>query len=336
MAFMDFVSPRDGQEVKMSEALADSLSPAEQAFFDSKGETAIPVEGDGGAAANPGGADPVAEQVPGTDQTEGAQLRDEKGKFVPHGAFHEERTKRQNLERQLAEMQTKQAVLEDRWNTILKVGDKKDEPAAPPNPEEDIFGYVKWQADQLKQIQSEKQARDEADRQHQTMTKQEEAIWSTWQQSRNEYAQTNKEFDQAATWLSDFRMNQLKALSVIDPRMGNDGARNQQINEELKAIVVAAQQQGRSPAELVHQLAVSYGFKPTAATDTTDPSKSLAAQVDNLGKALEASRTLTASGGKSGADPMSAESIANMSEGEFSAWIKDPANERRFRQIMGG
>ncbi|MDK4703892.1 hypothetical protein PH562_16700 [Rhizobium sp. CNPSo 4062] len=324
----------------MSEALTDGLSSAEQAFFDSQGATEIPADVGSANAADTQQNDAQDAAEGGADAGSSEQLRDEKGKFVPHGAFHEERTKRQQLERQLADMQAKQAVLDDRWNTLLKAGNsKQEEPPAPPSPEEDIFGYMKWQADQIKSMQTAQQEREKAENDQRQAVEQENAIWSHWNHSRTEYVQTNKDFDNAANWLSDYRMGQLKAMALVDPSMATEQARNRQINAELKSIIISAHQQGQNPADLIYRLAQGYGYKPGTVAASAQPDQQnadLSAKVDQLGKALDASKTLTASNGKNAADPMSAEAIANMSESEFTAWMKDPANERRFRQMMGG
>lgn len=323
----------------------DTLTPAEAAFFDSRGETALPVETPAVVETPSSTPDttvtPDVSATPDTIPGADGQARDEKGKFVPHGAFHEERSKRQALERDLSDMRSKQAVLEDRWNTLLSLQKTQEAaPTAPPSPEEDLFANLKWQADQVKALQTQIADRDKTERETREAAEQETAVWSHWQRSADEYGATNKDFTQARDWMANYRMKQLEALAIIDPRMATPEARNQQINAELKSIIVAAHQQSRNPAELVHQLAVGYGFSPAAATTTTpaaaaaDPNASLVAKIAELDKAMTASKTLTASNGKNAADPMSAEAILQMSDNEFSVWMRNPENAKTFDRIL--
>ncbi|CAK01442.1 hypothetical protein BM1374166_00994 [Bartonella tribocorum] len=58
-------------------------------------------------------------------------------------------------------------------------------------------------------------------------------------------------------------------------------------------------------------------------------------QVAALQSRQNSARTLTASGGGGSTGPMTKETLANMSEKEFNAWISNPKNEARFYEIMG-
>ena len=88
------------------------LSAEEQAYFETGGESAIPVEEEKPAESQ-AEQPPVEEGQPPEDVP-----RDEKGKFVPHQALHAEREEHKRTKPELAEIRQKQAVLEDRWNTL--------------------------------------------------------------------------------------------------------------------------------------------------------------------------------------------------------------------------
>lgn len=301
------------------------LSPSEQAFFESGGQTEIvetPAE-----TSN----EPAQIEQSGVVQ-EVSSERDEKGRFVPHQALHAEREEHKKTKSELEQIRQRQAVLDDRWNTLLKANQPAEaqQPAAPPNPEEDIFAYSKWQADQLKALQDKVDGREQQEQQSRQEVEQEQALWGEWSQSAQSYAATQTDFGDAVKFLSDARDRQLQALSIANPGFANEQGRVQQINTELKSIVIAAKQQGMSPAEAVYKIAQGYGYA------AAPPSLKLPDSLAKIDAAQNASRTLAASPGRDAGDPMSAEAIASMSNTEFDTWYRDPANAKRFDALMRG
>lgn len=310
---------------------AVALSNEEQAYFETGGEAVPSSVSD--IPQTP--AEPIVEPAPDLENTNDnaapENVRDEKGRFVPHQALHAEREERKKAQAELQTLRERQAILEDRWNTILKVQEQPQEEAkGPPNPDEDIFGYMKWQGEELNRI---KQERESEVRQRQELAQQTQAereVTNYWQASVQDYAAREPDFQPAAQWLSEYRHKQLEALSAIDPNMANPAVRNQQIDAELKQIISVAKQQQRNPAELVHQLAKGWGYNGQA------PAAKVNDTLANLEKAQAASRTLAATGGKSGADPLTPEAIASMSNEDFAKWSEDPANQKRFERMLKG
>ncbi|TBG78614.1 hypothetical protein ELG76_04160 [Rhizobium leguminosarum] len=308
------------------------LSASEAAYFESGGNTEVIPE----AAPPPAaidGAPPAAE--PGGPTAElPAGERDEKGRFVPHQALHAEREEHKKTKSALEEISRKQAVLEDRWNTILKLKEPaKEEPVAPPDPNEDIFAFSKWQADQLKALSEKVESRDKQEEQARTVAEQERGVWNEWSQSATAYAAEKADFGDAVKFLSDARTKQLAAFGTIDPNFANEQGRLNQINNELRQIVLTAKQAGQNPAAVVYEIAAAYGYAPAA----PDPGKlELPDKLAQIDAAQNASRTLTTAGGRNATEPMTAEAIASMQPHEFEAWMKAPGNERLFAKIMGG
>lgn len=304
-----------------------ALSTEEQAYFETGGEK-LPAT----VAEIPQTVEePTAEPAANEQITQEQQPRDEKGKYVPHQALHAEREEHKKTKSQLEEHSRKMAVLEDRWNTLLKL---KEEPAAvaPPNPDEDIFGYMKWQGEQLKSVETKLNERVQAEEKTRQEHEYEQQVSTFWQSSVSDYAQRVPEFTEAAGWLSEYRHKQLAALAPIDPRMANPAVRNAQIDAELKQIITTAAQNNQNPAELVHQLAKGWGF----AAKAPEPEQiTLPDKLANIDAAQQASRTLASSGGKNGTDPLSAEAIIGMSNEEFARWSSDPGNARRLDKMLG-
>lgn len=308
-------------------AASVELTAEETAYFESGGQTELP--------AQPAEAAPAQEpQVVADDSAGQAPDRDEKGRFVPHQALHAEREEHKKTKAELDEIRRNQAVLNDRWNTLLKLreGQEQQEAQAPPDPETDIFGYTKWQAEQLNALKTKLEDREKQDSQRQQIETQEREIWTTWSQDANAYAAEKPEFGEALTFLSGMRANQLKALGAIDPSLSTEAAITQQINNELRSIVVQSRQAGVSPAKFVHDLAIAYGFKAQPA----DPAKvTMPDKLASIAGAQEAARTVGQVPGRAGGDALTPEAIAAMSPAEFDRWAADARNARLLDKMLG-
>ena len=135
----------------------DAFTPEEQAAFDAyeRGEEAPASDGLTPPAAEPAStaAEPPAAE-PETGEPEAApdaQPRDEKGKFVPHGALHEERERRKAVEKERDELRERFARGDERLRILSEAMQRPAAPAQPaatpepakvPDPAEDIFGYI--------------------------------------------------------------------------------------------------------------------------------------------------------------------------------------------------
>lgn len=323
----------------MTDQSTSGLSAAEEAYFSSGGETEITAEPAPVADLAPTAdtVDPVDPSAAVVDPA-APQERDDKGRFVPHQALHAEREEHKKTKAELEQIRQQQAILNDRWNTLLTATKQPEQQAdTPPNPEEDIFAYAKWQGDQLKSLQEKIDSRDKAQEQAAAVTQADNELWGHWSQSAQAYAATNTDFGDAVRFLSDTRTAQLKAMALVDPNFASDQGVLNQINMELKSIVGAARQKGIDPAMAVHELAKAYGFAGAKPAPTPDPAAAdLAGKISQLDAAQNASRTLAASPGQNAGDPMSPEAIAAMPAKEFEAWMKVPENASRFQKMMGG
>lgn len=320
------------------------LSAEEQAYFESGGESGFK---EAPATEQPTQEQPADGLQAETEQTapEGVnngetQPRDDKGKFVPHQALHAEREEHKKTKAQLEEIARKQAVLEDRWNTLLTVKQQQEQPAeeTPPDPNEDIFAAFAYQQKKFNELQTQIQEREQQQTQATQAQQEEQALWNEWSVSAQQFATTTPDFGDSVKYLSEMRDKQLQALSIANPQFANPAGRNAQINAELKQIVQAAKQQGMSPAEAVYQISKGYGF--TGAQPAPQPGQQPNTQMpDNLARieeAMAASRSVAQSPGGSGGGQMTPQQIADMAPAEFDRWIGDPKNERLFNELMGG
>lgn len=304
------------------------LSAAEEAYFASGGdESKLEADTATEQATNADQEQPTAEQPEQADQPD----RDDKGRFVPHGAFHAERTERKKAEAEKAELAQKLAVFEDRWNTLLAAGKQPEaQPEeTPPDPADDIIGYIQWQGKQLEADKAERQKQAQEQEKRTQHEQQEQVIWSTWDSSVSQAKASIPDFDNATGYLAQLRDNQLKAFAAVDPNFGNQQARVAQINAELRQIIIQAKQSGQDPAQAVYQIAQGYGY-----TGATPPP-----ETDKIGKIIEAqagSKTIAGTNGNAMADPLSAQTILDMPASEFDAWMQNPSNAKRFNKILQG
>lgn len=313
------------------ENTSGAFTPEETAYFESGGESSLPAATDPQVETPP---EPGAQEQP--QQTESGQQteRDEKGRFVPHQALHAEREEHKKTKAELEEMRQFKAVMEDRWNTLLKVREKpQQEEAPPPDPDQDIFGFAKWQKAELDKLSAKIADQERQTTERQQIESQEREIWTAWSADATAYAAATPEFGDAVAFLSEARAKQLATFAAIDPRMSTKEGVNQQINAELRNIVMQAKQAGVSPAKMVHDIAISYGFqaKPAAMQKPALPD-----QLASVAKAQEAAKTIGQAGGTSGGDALTPEAIAAMPPQEFNAWYSKPENARFFDKLMGG
>lgn len=310
----------------MSTPEEDTLSAEDQAYFDNKGEAPAPEK------LEPEALEPVDEP----EDEEIVADEPKAAKTVPLAALTKTREETKALKAALEEQKTRNAIWEDRWNTLLRQQQPVEQQAAKdedpePDPNVDIFAHQQWLGRQLK-AERETRAKQEQEQARQREEQHvEQQIWTAWEQDAATYVADNADFPNAAKWLSDFRDAQLKALGKVDERFADARARNMQIEQELKQIVIGAKQRGLSSAQVIYELAQGYGYTPKAAETQTDAAGAL----DRLEKSVAGATSLSATGGARPTAGLDAAAIANMSPEQFGAWLAKNG-ERGFKKLAGG
>lgn len=323
-------------------AESDSLSAEETAYFESRGEKAeAPAE-------TPEKQEPEKQPVEAVkpdddvkmepDETEETVEVENKGRFVRHGAFHKERVMRKQeqearkaLEVQLSQRNEAFARADERLKLLSEAMMPRAEdakPEDPPDPEQDIFGYVKWQAKQIAQLNGklgESAKVSEAERSEQQLRQ-------SYQSDALRFAQEQKDFGDAYSFLIKGRDAELQAYGVSDP-----AERAQMIVEEERGLVARAVKDNASPAQRVYALAKARGYAPKAAEEPKDKAAAkspVVEQLENIQRGQSAAKTLSSAGG-SPSDALTAEALANMSEEDFAIYLaKTPKSQQR--ALMGG
>lgn len=306
----------------METTVGPSLSSDEAKFFETGGESGIPADSTGadaggGDAATTGAADAGAgagAADAGADQGKGEP------KHVPLAALHEERTRRKEIDKQLREAQQKLANFEGKFSVIerLQGGQQQqtEQPAADPNPEEDIFGAVNAIKQKLEATEAEKKAQAE----HTTFV-------NSYKADAQKFTATTPDYMAAYNHLLSSRAAELQAIGYEGEELGRA------LQADEIAIAQMAMSKGKSPAEMLYNLAKQRGYakKEAAAAAAT---ASGAEKLEAIERGQAANKSLSNTGGNAGDQDMTAERLMSMPMDEFEAWCdKNPAKARR---IMGG
>jgi hypothetical protein len=296
-----------------------SLSADEAAFFESGGEKAIPSE-----------AAPAGEGNEAKTGTEAKPGDAPKNDHVPLATFLEEKKARKELagkltdyEKQIAEFKGKFAII-DR----LKFAGEAEPaaPAGPPSPEVDIFGAVKHVGETVAQMQKAAADAEKAKADSEKARADEKVFVDKYRKACDDFEAETPDFKAAYNHLLNARAAELKAIGYDTP----ETLHNALIADEL-AIAQMAFEKGKSPAEMLYNLANQRGYKKEQAADA----KSAAAEkLEAIERGQAANKSLSNAGGSSGDPDMTAEALIAMPADEFEAWTnKNPAKARR---LFGG
>lgn len=312
----------------MQEENQAGLSPAEEAFFQSGGETPI-VEA---VVEKPETAAPA--EVAADQQQEQAS-RDEKGRFVPHQALHAEREEHKKTRSELNEFRERQARLEERWNMTQQASQKEQEKPteAIPDPKDDPIAALEWTYEQLRSRLAQEAKQQQEYEQRTQQEQQVQQVVSYVEQNYNDTVKADPEVE--AAYQAAFQ-----SYAQEFQHLGYQGKALQQVMEQqlLNFQWSAAQQmqQGVPIGDFIKNIAKTRGWQAKA-PETVDPGKmELNEKLDGIAKAIDASKTIGSTTARAGTDALSAQAIADMPAHEFEAWMKVPENARRFKSLMGG
>jgi antitoxin (DNA-binding transcriptional repressor) of toxin-antitoxin stability system len=330
--------------------MSDDFSPAEAAYFSSKGADTSGLEAESGPAETPqapasneGNGAPPASYSPTSGSPEGldgvedgeevvivgkdGKPRAQNGRFVPHQALHAERERRKATETELGTYREKMARADERLAVLNELMSKPEAQSPtvaeqPIDPEQDPIGALKQSYAKIAAL--EKQLTEST----KTVEERESAraMVSAYQNDAARFVQEKPEFKDAYVHLMTGRHRELEAMGMTDV-----AERNRFIANEERQLVASAFQSRRSPAQMLYSLAVARGFSHTPAP--AQPNH--AAKIESIAKGQrQAGASLSAAGGSAG-EGLTAAALADMSEEEFSA-VAAKLGKSKLRQLMGG
>lgn len=170
--------------------------------------------------------------------------------FVPHAALHEERLRRQALEKELADLRAGKATPEP-------------EKAAPIDPETDPIGALK----EIREFQQRQ--REEGERNIQLR-----AFDDRVRAHEADFATATPDYGDAITHLREARASQIRNAAAAMGQTIMDGQLGQMLMDEARTTSNQALQNGKNPGEVFYTLAKHFGYAgPKSTAEQIVPSK---------------------------------------------------------------
>lgn len=303
---MDGIFTED--ELKAQEAAPDAELPAVE-----------PVEQ--GGEGQPRGLDgkfKPKEEAPPADVVAEGEPEPKKGDgTVPQGALHAEREKRKASDTERDAAKAELAKVREQLAAIAKMREDvaarkpADLPAADdPAALEHLRTRIAEQDQKINRF--EQNADNEALANHEI-----QQLGSFMAESEAKYREQKPDYDAAIEHVVLMRANELALYGL------NRAQIQQTISEEAAEIVRSAAQQGRDPADLGYQIALSRGYRPAEGQAEVKPNGGAQATLDAIAAAKAKSKSLGAGGG-SAPKNLTAEAVAAMSQDEFEALYSTP------------
>jgi hypothetical protein len=197
-------------------------------------------------------------------------------------------------------------------------------PEAPaiPDPDQDIFGATKYAVDKIQQMeraqaeerrQREIMAIDTQRRQAQAQEakKFENAVIAKYNEIGKERAEVDPDFAPAYAYAREKRIAQL----MRDEGMNERQAKQRTTQEEF-ALAAQSLERGQDPTERIKRYAMDMGYSSAA-----KPAHS-ADKLGQIAKGQEANKTISGVGSPVNGRAISPQTLVDMSEKDFAAWLK--------------
>jgi len=205
----------------------------------------------------------TSELVEGTEIDTGTTEEVPTGRkqLVPLGALQEERTKRQEREAELNREREANRVLQERFNQFLMQQQQQQAPQQQqqeqqvPNFIDDPEGYIKAREAQLEQRMAQFEqyvngtaGQQQAQQQHVQLTQRVTA-------DEQAFAKDTPDYKDATTFFTERKLAEYATLG-LDPTTAS-----QQLARDYTGIAQLAYKNGKNPAEVMYNLAKTFGFQ---------------------------------------------------------------------------
>lgn len=250
-------------------------------------------------------------------QEETPEQAEEKHARNYQAAMKEERQRRQEIERVLAETKAQQAAdkqrMEERFQEVINRIKQQEPQMQVPSFDEDPLGH---QQHVIKELQ------DYVLKQNEYLQSQQEVSQREYQRQQferaymgqaQEFSKVTPDFMDAYNYLVSKKMGEYMAAGLSEAQA------NQQITREEAQVVSLAFQQGVNPAERVYAMARASGYaKAQPQAQASNENAEVAKKLEQIQKSMAANKSLSQAGGKSDSKPsLSLQSIADMDDDEF-------------------
>lgn len=341
-------------------AEGDAAAPPEPA------KTSVEVREAGEQPAKAGAAQPAA-QAADDDSEDDDPAKVAAHPQIPYAQFRREEKARKTLQKEikarddaLAERDRKIAEGDQRWARLderLKVFREASEqtaaaeqpkPEAPPDPEADPIGYLKYLGEQVSglagrtdQVATTVQERDASTE-----------LERTYVNDARQFVAKQPDFGQAYGWLMQNRDAELAAAGYTDP-----AERNRIILADERDIVARAVQarganpNAKGPTQILYDLAKARGYTVAAPAAPATPAapaanggtpaapaaQTVTQQVEQIEKGRAASRSLSSGGGAPAPAAIDLAKLADMNDAEYLDFKRNmtPGQRAELNALMG-
>lgn len=225
-------------------------------------------------------------------------------KLVDHGAFHEERERRKELQRKLEAESAERQKLEERFTKLFT--------AVSAPKEDEYIDPVEKLGKQVSAISETIQKSEERKETDQKNYEKELAFFNRVNASEQAFSQSTPDYYDAVKFLRETEAKELRLMGMSEQQIAAD------IQAKTKRIAEIAYQQEKSPAQVGYELATARGYKKKS----TAPVKT----IEQVEKSIEASKSLSPGGQPdtgSGIESLSMREINDLSDEEFDRMWKD-------------
>ena len=278
-----------------------------------------PVEHDDIAEHDPEAAADLAAQDEPAQQDESEDWK--QARKVPFKAFDAERRRAREAEAKAAQQQEYIARATERLNMLMAAMQPEQQQVAPPqveappDPEQDIFAYTKWQAQQIEAVKRQNQALAEA----QARDAQTRQIATHVTSLEAQFAAQVPDYVDAVAFAKEARVK-MYAAAGLSPQ-----AAQQRVQQEIWQFVHEQTYAGRNPAQSAYEMAKALGYTPRAKGGEQPRNENgqfvapRSDKLDTVAKAQARNTSLSSASGSAGNKGLSLEALANMPDRDFEA-----------------
>lgn len=247
---------------------------------------------------------------------ESAKDEPKEQKMVPAAAVHEARQENKALKKELEQLRQTVTKGDDALKKFIEAQQRASEKPVPKF-EDDPAAHLKHENDALKaalakvneRITGEDQAKEQGSRvaQHANAVKSAEAAFAK---------------DEPAYWKASDFVAQIWRDELLESGVDEDKV-DQAVFQKALATTGIAMHKSKDPAATIWAIARRYGFKPEAPKEDAkaDTKASGESKLEQITKGQEAAKT---AGGGTGPDDLTFSSLAQMSDEQIDALVKDP------------
>jgi hypothetical protein len=262
--------------------------------------------------------EPKAEEKPAEPvRVEEPKSEPDVEKKVNHGALHEERERRKELQRKLEQESSERKKLEERVSKMQELYTAPRQEDVYVDPVEQLKSDIQKVSQKVDGVYEKSESDNKADAEKREFFQKYTGSVQAFVKDQPDFDPKNP--DGAYQFLIKSRERELSKI-IKDP-----AKLAQRLAADEQSIVIEAYASEENPAKVMYELAVERGYKKKSA-EVTQPVKT----IEQVDKALEASKSLSPGGqpdSSSGLEKMSAREIGELSDEEFDRLWKDA--ERR-------